>query len=75
MISLLNRKYDSESNLRELKISSVNTLYLIYIMYTSKSIETLKEVKVEYNALSNSLKEHYRIYRLSADSRLLQFAF
>ena len=74
VISLPNRKHDGKSDLRRSKMPSVDALYLAYIMYTSGSTGTLKGVKVEHGALSNSLEEHCRIYRLSAGSRLLQFA-
>ncbi|KAH9204129.1 hypothetical protein DL95DRAFT_257004, partial [Leptodontidium sp. 2 PMI_412] len=43
-----------------------------YIMYTSGSTGIPKGVQVEHRALVNSIKEHCRIYALSASSRPLQ---
>ena len=74
VISLPNRKHDGESNLILSKMPSVDASHLAYIMYTSGSTGTPKGVKIEHGALSNSLEEHCRIYRLSAGSRLLQLA-
>lgn len=63
-----------ETSLKGLKMPDIDASDLAYILYTSGSTGTPKGVQVEHGALSSSLDEHCRIYRLFASSRLLQLA-